>query len=149
MAAGQVAGLVREHPDNLVWGVRFHQRAVIHENAAAVGDEGVETAVVDDDDLDVLLLQPRAAQDWPRVIAQQLLDLGVAQQRRTPVLLGPRRNRRDRQGRRGDGRDQPGDFAARCRAGLWRVLFTHWPWFGYRICPTKPWIAARLGHRGR
>ena len=79
MAARQMAGLVREHPDDLVRSLRFHQRAVVHEDAAAVGDEGVETAVVDDDDLDVLLFQARGAQDRPCIVAQQLLDLGVAQ----------------------------------------------------------------------
>ena len=149
MAARQMAGFVREHPDDLVGGIRFHQRAVVHEDAAAIGDEGVETGLVDDDDLDVLLFHARGTQDRPCVIAEQLLDFGVAQQRRTPVLLGKRRTRRNRQRRRGDGRDQSGDFAARCRAGPLRVLFCHWPWFGYRICPTKPWIAARLGRWGR
>ena len=61
-------------------------RAVIDEDAAAVGDEGVERRIVDDDDLDVLLLEAGGAQDRPRVVAQQLLGLGVAQDRRAFLL---------------------------------------------------------------
>ena len=87
VAARQMAGLVREHTDDLVGSLRFHQRAIVHEDAAAVGDEGVKTAVVDDDDLDVLFLQARGAQDRAGIVAQQLLDFGVAQQPRTLVLL--------------------------------------------------------------
>ncbi len=82
MAAGDVAGLVREHADDLVRRLRVHQRAGIDEDAAAVGDEGVEGAVVDDDDLDVLLGEPGGLQNRLRVFAQQLLDLGVADDRR-------------------------------------------------------------------
>ena len=66
-------------------------RAVIHEDAAAVRDEGVEDAVVDDHDLDVLLFEARGAQDRPGVVAQQLLGLGVAEDRRA---LFPARRRR-------------------------------------------------------
>ena len=82
-----MAGFVREHADDLVRRLRLHDRAVVHEDAAAVGDEGVEDALVDDDHLDVLLFQTGGAQDRPRVFAQQLLGLGVAEHRRTLVLL--------------------------------------------------------------
>ena len=44
MPAGDVAGFVGEHADHLVRRVRLHQRAGIDEDAAAVGDEGVERA---------------------------------------------------------------------------------------------------------
>ena len=60
MAAGDVAGLVRQHADDLVRRLRVDQRAGIDEDAAAVSDEGIEGAVVDDDDLDVLLASPAA-----------------------------------------------------------------------------------------
>src|SRR5690606_16909510 len=56
-------------------------RAVIHEDAPSVGDEGVEFAAVDDDDLDLLLLQARGLQNRPRIVPQQFLGLGVAQHR--------------------------------------------------------------------
>ena len=57
MAADDVAGLVREHADQLIGRGRFHQRAGIDEDAVRIHDEGVERLVVDDDDLDVLLRQ--------------------------------------------------------------------------------------------
>ena len=87
MAAGDVAGLVREHADDLIWRFRFHQRAAIDEDAAAVGDESVERAIVDDDDLDVLLGEAGAAQDRLGIFPQQLLDLGVADDRRALLRL--------------------------------------------------------------
>ena len=63
------------------------QRAGVDEDAAAVHDEGVEGAVVDDDDLDVLLGEAGGAQDRLRVVAQQLLDLGVADERQAARQL--------------------------------------------------------------
>ena len=55
MAVGQVAGFVGEHADDLVRRLGVEQRAGIDEDVAAVHHEGVEAAVVDDDDLDVVL----------------------------------------------------------------------------------------------
>ena len=78
MAAGDVAGLVREHADDLVRRRRIGERADKDENAPTVGDEGVEGAVVEDHDLDVLRREPGGLQDRPRIVAQQFLDLGVA-----------------------------------------------------------------------
>ena len=93
VAARDVAGLVREHADHLVRRVRLHDRAGIDENATAVGDERVEGALVDDHDLDILLRQAGSLQDRLGVFAQQLLDLGVAHDRRPglPARLGLRR----------------------------------------------------------
>ena len=64
----------------MIWlGVfEFDQRAGVDEDAAAVDDEGVEGAVVDDDDANVLLGEACGAQDRGGVFAQQLLDFGVA-----------------------------------------------------------------------
>ena len=63
MAAGEMAGLVREHADDLVRRLGVEQRAGIDEDVAAVHDEGVEGAVVEDDDLDVLLGEAGRLQD--------------------------------------------------------------------------------------
>ena len=63
MSAGDVARLMREHADDLVRRCRFHQRAGIDEDAAAVDHEGVEARLVDDDDLHVLLGEAGRAQD--------------------------------------------------------------------------------------
>ena len=81
---------MRHHPDDLVRGLRLHHRAVVHENAAAIRDEGVKNALVDNHDLDVLLLQPCRSQDWPGVFAQQLLGLGIADHRWALGLLRKR-----------------------------------------------------------
>ena len=59
MAAGDMAGLVREHADDLVRCGRLEQGAGIDENAMAVHHEGIERAVVDDDDADILLGKAR------------------------------------------------------------------------------------------
>jgi hypothetical protein len=110
MPAGNVPGLVRQHADDLIRRLRFHQRARIHEDALAVHDEGVEVAVVDDHDLDVVAGQAGDLQDRRGVVAQQLLDLGVADDRHAALrrcLL--------RQACRGDG----GGGQNRDGAGRW------------------------------
>ena len=107
MTAGKVAGFVRHHADDLVRRLRLHDRAVVHEDATAVGSEGVEDALVDDHHLDVLFFEAGGAQDRPRIFAQQLLRLGVAEHRRTLVLL--RHSRHWRNGKR-DGCRQRGQL---------------------------------------
>ncbi len=112
MAADDVAGLVREHADELIGHYRLHERAGIDENAVRIHDEGVERIVVDDDDLDVLIAQPGDFQNRRGVVAQQLFDLGVADHRDAGGRSGlrahrhARRNARQRERRgRGDGDD--------------------------------------------
>ena len=113
MAAGEMAGFVRQHPDDLVRGVGLHHRAVVHENAAAIRDEGVENALVDDDHLDVLLFQAGGAQDRAGVVAQQLLGLGIAEDRRAPSLRKRRHRRNGERDRGGDGGQSRGISAKR------------------------------------
>ena len=132
VAAGQMPGFVRKHADQLVRRFRLQDRAVIDENAPAVGNEGIERAVIDDDHLDVLLLETCDPQDRPRVFAKQLLGLGVAQQRRALALLGPNRRHGHRRAQRKRGCDhgsrQAGGFLAGGKVeqhgGLWRLAFT-------------------------
>ncbi len=85
MPAGKMAGFMRHHADDLVRRLRLQDRAVVHEDAAAVGHERVEDALVDDHHLDVLFFHTGGAQDRPRIFAQQLFRLGVAEHRRAPV----------------------------------------------------------------
>jgi len=61
MSAGDVTGFVCEHADDLIRRLGLHQRAGVDEDSAAVCDEGIECAVVDDDDLNVLLGKARYA----------------------------------------------------------------------------------------
>jgi len=93
MTAGQMAGFVRQHPDDLVRRLRLHQGAVIDEDTVTVGDEGVEYRLVDNGDLDILFLKARSAQDRLGVVAQQLLGLRVAQDRQALWLFGERDRR--------------------------------------------------------
>jgi len=59
-----------------------------------IHDEGVERLVVDDDDLDALIAQACDLEDRRYVVAQQLLDLGIANHRDAGIgaVLGTRRD---------------------------------------------------------
>ena len=118
MAAGEMAGLVREHADDLVRGLGVEQRAGIDEDVAAVHDKGVERAVAENDDPDVLLGKPGGAQDRLRVVAQQLLDFGVADNRHAARRLVLRARRRSRRSAAGGANGKGGQ--QRERAGCWR-----------------------------
>ena len=112
MTAGEMPGFVRQHPDDLVGGLGLHHRAVVHEDAAAIGDKGVESTLVENDDLDVLLFEAGSAQDRPGVFAQQLLGLGVADHPRALFLLCKRRGdwRQCKRRRSGEGGQCRGFF---------------------------------------
>lgn len=113
MAAGDVAGFVREDANDLVRRPQFHDRAGVHEDAPAVHHERVEAAIVDDGDLDVLLREPGAAQDRLGVVPQQLLGFGVANGRDVALRAG--RKAGCDQGGRGDHGQRPhGWFCALC-----------------------------------
>jgi hypothetical protein len=116
MPAGDVPGLMRKHADDLVRRLRLHQCAGIDEDAAAVDDEGVERSFVDDNDLHVLLGQAGSTQERRGVVAQQLLDLGIADDRRALGCLRQRRDRRQRQRGRGDQRGCTAQTRAKAEA---------------------------------
>ena len=90
MSAGKVAGFVGEHADDFVRRLGFEQRAGVDEDMAAVHDEGIEAAVVEHDRRGCsACARPGGVQDRRRIVAQQLLDLGVADDRqatRRPLL---------------------------------------------------------------
>ncbi len=111
MATDDVAGLVGEHANDLVWRFRFHQCAGVDENVMRVHHKRVERPVVDDDDMDVLVAQPRHLEDGLGIVTQKLLDLGVANDRQAAVGWGLRACRRLSQRKCGGGRE--GDDARR------------------------------------
>ena len=80
VAAGDMAGLVRDDADDLVGRLGLQQRAGVDEHAAA-GDEGVEARIVDQNDVDAGFRQARGLEDRPRIVAHQRLDLGIAHDR--------------------------------------------------------------------
>ena len=115
MAAREMSGLVRKYADDLVRGLGVEQRAGIDEDVAAVHDKGVERTVAENDDPDILLGQSRRTQNRLCIVAQQLFDLGVADNRhaaRRAVLRAHRRDGRSAAGsanrNRGEKRDRPG-----------------------------------------
>ncbi len=106
VSAGDVTGFVREHADHLVWNLCVNQRSGVDEDSLGIDHEGVERAVVDDGDLNVLLREAGGAQDGLRVVAQQLFDLGVADDGKSGrQALRARRCRRDGHRRRNRDRE--------------------------------------------
>ena len=104
--AGDVTGFVREHADHLVWNLGVNQRSGVDEDSLGIDHKGVERAVVDDGDLNVLLREAGGAQDGLRVVAQQLFDLGVADHGKSGrQALRARRCRRDGHCRRNRDRE--------------------------------------------
>ena len=122
MTVGQMAGLMGNDADDLVGALRRHQRPGVDEHAPA-GDEGIEGIVVDQDDVDAGLGKTGHVEDRPHVIADECLDLRIANNRHAPALRlcssrGPqgclrRKNQRDRAAR-----------DASCPAGG-RITFGH------------------------
>ena len=86
VAADDVAGFVRDHADHLVRRLRLHQRAGVDEDVVPVEHEGVEGIVLHDAHLDAPRSESRRAEDRARVVVEQVLDLGVADERQ--VLRG-------------------------------------------------------------
>ena len=93
MAAREMSGLVRKYADDLVRRLGIEQRAGIDEDVAAVHDKGVERAIAEHDDPDVLLGQSRGTQNRLCIVAQQLFDLGVADNRHAARRCCPARAR--------------------------------------------------------
>ena len=73
--------LVCKYADDLVRRLGFDQCAGIDEDAASIHHEGVERAVVENDDADVLLRQAGGAQDRRGIFLEQLFGLGIANNR--------------------------------------------------------------------
>jgi hypothetical protein len=72
---------VGEHADDLVRGIGLHQRADIDEDAVPARHERVEGLLVDEDDLRRPGVKAGRAEDRLRVVAQELLGFGVADDR--------------------------------------------------------------------
>ena len=95
MPSGDMAALVREDADDLVRGLGVDQRSGVHEDVLAVRHEGIERPLADQHDLDGAGAQACRLGDRLQIVAHQLLDLGIADDRR-PLGLRNGRNRRDR-----------------------------------------------------
>ncbi len=93
MAARDMAGFVSQHADHLVRRLGFDQRADVDENLLPVGDEGVEAAVADQNDLRGARIDPGRAEDRSGIVAHELLDLRIADDLHARRLRGRRRRR--------------------------------------------------------
>jgi len=81
VAADDVAGLVREHADQLIGVVASISAPALTKMCCASMTKAFERLVVDDDDSDALIAQAGDLEDRRYVFAQQLLDLGIANHR--------------------------------------------------------------------
>ena len=77
MAAGDMAGLVRQHAEQLVRGFGAHDQAGIDEFVLPAGDEGIELLVLDQIDVQRARLEPRRLPDRRHHRPDIGLDLGV------------------------------------------------------------------------
>ncbi len=80
MAAGDMAGFVRDHPHDLVGVVGAHQQPGIQEQVLPAGDEGVDIVAIDDEDADIVRLQPCRREQWRRIVADGIFDFRIANQ---------------------------------------------------------------------
>jgi hypothetical protein len=96
VTAGDVAGFVRDDTDHLVGRVGLHQRAGVYEDVLAIEHEGVEGIVLHNAHLDTPRAEPGRLEQRSGVVAEDVLNLTVADQRQ---ILCRRR------GNAGDGRN--------------------------------------------
>jgi len=78
VTAGNVAGLVREHPDQLVRGLGAHDQAGVDEFILPAGNEGIHLLVFDQIDVQCARLEPGHLPDRGHHCSDIGLDLGVA-----------------------------------------------------------------------
>lgn len=78
VAADDVTGLVGDHADHLIGVGRRHQEAGVEEDALAAGDKGVDPRIVDEVNVDRLGIEAARAEKWRSVGADDIFDLGVA-----------------------------------------------------------------------
>ena len=76
VAAGKMAGFMRENADNFIGRLRLEQGARIDENTPAV-DEGIEAVVVDQNDFDRVSGKTSGFDDRGRIVGDQRLDFGI------------------------------------------------------------------------
>ena len=124
MSAGEVAGFVRDDADHLVRRLGVDQRAGVHDHAAAARHEGVELPVLHNDDLGVARADAGGAEDRRGIVAQQLLDLGIADDRATRcVLRAPPSEAKARRRREQTARAPSPDATRKCWTSAANIRF--------------------------
>jgi hypothetical protein len=108
VSAGDVAGFVCEDADHFIRRIRLHKRAGVHEDVAAIDDEGVEGVVVDDAHRDAPGTEPRGLEDLLRVVVEESFDFRVADERQAlRGCLASEPNTRCKRGQRARDRPMP------------------------------------------
>jgi len=95
MAAGDVSALMRNDADDFVRRFSLQQRACVYENVSAVDHESVEGVVADDANRDAAAAESCRGENRLRVVLQQCLDLGIANERQA-LRACPCHERRER-----------------------------------------------------
>ena len=95
MPAGEMPGLVREDADHLVRRFRIEQRTGMDHHAPAAGDERIELAILHQHDFRVARADAGGAKNRRGIVAEQRLDLGVADDGLLAVLRTRYRKERD------------------------------------------------------
>jgi len=80
MATGDMTGLVRDDPDQLVRVLGAQHQPAIDEDRLPASDKGIELIVLDEIDADIIGLQPGGAPDRGGHRFDVVFGLGVAQQ---------------------------------------------------------------------
>ena len=80
VAAGDVARLMGDDADELVWRFRLQDGARVDVDIAAVDDESVESVVAHDTHRDARRAEARGLENGARIVVEQVFDLGVADQ---------------------------------------------------------------------
>ncbi len=86
VAAGDVAGFVGDDPQHLVGVLGRLEEAGVQEDRLPAHDEGVDLLVADQDDMDVVGVEPGRAPHRLALLVDPVLDLGVADDRDAGAL---------------------------------------------------------------
>src|SRR5262245_12772535 len=78
MTAGDMAALMRDHADDLIGCLRIHYGTGMNEHVVPVDDKGIESAVIDDVNVDRLAAQSGGVEDRLDIVLDKPFGLGIA-----------------------------------------------------------------------
>ena len=86
MPARHMASFMRNHADYFARRLSLQNRASVYEHSAP-GDKRIERGIIDQHNVNRALSEARSLDNWPRIIADQPFNLGVADDGNAVVLL--------------------------------------------------------------
>ena len=99
MTAGDMAGFVRDHPDQLVRRVGRDQQAGVNEDFLSAGDERVQRRRLHDQDFYGVRVDARGLEQWRAVDADGSFDFRIPDHREAARLRGGGEQRQHQDGR--------------------------------------------------